>query len=116
MYEADAELEHALYTALVRVAAPDDLLQAVERRLVPTYREEPVPSFRSLSVATQSVWMSLWSIAAHVCAFAVVALLFVHTKSLVKPHSTLTPVDISQLASRNTSKRSRRWWRRRRRA
>jgi TonB family protein len=97
MYEADAELEHALYTALVRVDAPDDLLQAVERRLVPAYREEPVPSFRSLSVATQSVWMSLWSIAAHVCAFAVVALLFVHTNSLVKPHSTLTPVDISQL-------------------
>jgi periplasmic protein TonB len=96
MYEPDAELEQALYTALVRVPAPDDLLQAVELRLVAARREEPVPSFRSLTVATQSVWMSLWSIAAHVCAFAVVALLFVHTKSVVTPHNTLTQVDIGQ--------------------
>jgi periplasmic protein TonB len=97
MYEADAELEQALYTALVRVPAPDDLLQAIERRLATDRRPEPVPSFRSLTVATQSIWMSLWSVAAHVFAFAVVALLFVHTKVVVKPHSALTQVDISQV-------------------
>jgi hypothetical protein len=59
MYEADTELEQALYAALVRVAAPDHLLQQVERRLQATRPERMVPSFRSLSVATQSIWMSL---------------------------------------------------------
>ncbi len=94
MYEADEELEQALYTALVRVAAPDDLLERVERLLLATHREPPVPSFRSLAVATQSIWMSLWSIAAHVSAFALVALLLLHTKTLVKPHGTLTQIDV----------------------
>jgi periplasmic protein TonB len=94
MYEADAELEQALYTALVRVTAPGDLLERVERRLLATRREPPVPSFRSLAVATQSIWMSLWSIAAHVSAFALVALLLLHTKTLVKPHTTLTQIDV----------------------
>ena len=93
MYEADAELERVLYTALVRVAAPEDLMQRVERRLLAARPEQPVPSFRSLAVATQSIWMSLWSIAAHVSAFALVALLLLHTKSVVKTHSTLTQVE-----------------------
>ena len=93
MYEADAELERALYTALARVAAPDDLLQRVERRLLAVRPEQSVPSFRSLAVATQSVWMSLWSIAAHVSAFALVALLLLHTGSVVKTHSTVTQIE-----------------------
>lgn len=94
MYEADAELEQALSTAFARTAAPDDLLERVERRLRATRPEESVPSFRSLALATQSVWMSLWSIAAHVSAFALVALLLAHTRSVVKPHSTLTQIDV----------------------
>jgi TonB family protein len=94
MYEADTELEQALYAALVRVAAPDHLLQQVERRLQATRPERMVPSFRSLSVATQSIWMSLWSIAAHVSAFALVALLLVHSKNQIKTHSAVTQIDV----------------------
>jgi protein TonB len=80
MYEADTELEQALYSAFVRVSAPDDLILRVEQRLLTARRQTAVPSFRLLSLQTRSVWTNLWSIAAHAGAFALIALLFLHTR------------------------------------
>ncbi len=81
MHEADTELEQALYSAFVRVSAPDDLILRVEQRLLAARRQTAVPTFRLLSLQTRSVWTSLWSIAAHASVFALIALLFLHTRN-----------------------------------
>ncbi len=95
MYEADAELEQALYSAFVRVSAPDDLILRVEQRLLAARRQTAVPTFRLLSLETRSIWTSLWSIAAHASAFALIALLFLHARNhgIVKAHATVARID-----------------------
>ena len=80
MHEADTELEQALYSAFVRVSAPDDLILRVEQRLLAARLQTAVPTFRLLSLQTRSVWTSLWSIAAHASVFALIALLFLHSE------------------------------------
>jgi periplasmic protein TonB len=96
MYEADTELEQALYSAFVRVSAPDDLILRVEKRLLGARRALAVPSFRLLSLQTRSAWSSVWSMAAHAGAFALIVLLFLHARDqgLVKTHATLTQIDV----------------------
>jgi TonB family protein len=96
MYEADTELEQALYSAFVRVSAPDDLILRVEQRLLGARRALAVPSFRLLSLQTRSAWSSVWSMAAHAGAFALIVLLFLHARDqgLVKTHATLTQIDV----------------------
>jgi periplasmic protein TonB len=81
MHEAGTELEQALYSAFVRVSAPDDLILRVEQRLLSARRQTVVPTFRLLSLQTRSAWTNLWSIAAHAGAFALIALLFFHTRN-----------------------------------
>jgi periplasmic protein TonB len=95
MYEADTELEQALYSAYVRVSAPDDLILRVEQRLLGARRAPAVPSFRLLSPQSRSVWSSVWSIAAHAGAFALIVLLFLHARNqgIVKTRATLTQID-----------------------
>jgi protein TonB len=95
MYEADTELEQALYSAFVRVPAPDDLILRVEQRLLAARRQAAVPTFRLLSLQTRRVWTSLWSVAAHASVFALIALLFLHGRNqgIVKTRATLTQVD-----------------------
>ena len=95
MYEADAELEQVLYAAFVRVSAPDDLILRVEQRLLAARRVPAVPTFRLLSLQTRSVWSSVWSIAAHASAFALIVLLFLHARNqgMVKTRATLTRID-----------------------
>ncbi len=95
MYEADTELEQALYSAFVRVSPPDDLILRVERRLLNPRRQAAVPTFGLLSVQTRSAWSNLWSIAAHASAFALIALLLLHGRNqgLVKNRATLTQLD-----------------------
>jgi periplasmic protein TonB len=96
MYEADTELEQALYSAFVRVSAPDDLILRVEQRLLGARLALAVPSFRLLSLQTRSAWSSVWSMAAHAGAFALIVLLFLHARDqgLVKTHATLTQIDV----------------------
>jgi periplasmic protein TonB len=95
MHEADTELEQALYTAFVRVSAPDNLILRVEQRLLAARRQTAVPTFRLLSLQTRSVWTNLWSVAAHASAFALIALLFLHTRNqgIVKTSATVTQID-----------------------
>jgi protein TonB len=80
MHEPDTELEQALYSAFVRKSAPDDLILRVEQRLLAARRQTTVPTFRLLSLQTRSVWTNLWSMAAHAGVFALIALLFLHTR------------------------------------
>jgi protein TonB len=95
MYDADTELEQALYSAFVRVSAPDDLIVRVEQRLLAARRQTAVPTFRLLPLQTRSVWSSVWSIAAHAGAFALIVLLFLHARNqgIAKRHATLTQID-----------------------
>jgi periplasmic protein TonB len=95
MHEADTELEQALYSAFVRVSAPDDLILRVEQRLLAARRQTAVPTFRLLSFQTRSVWTSLWSIAAHASIFALIALLFFHTRNqdIVKTSTAVAQID-----------------------
>jgi len=95
MYDADTELEQALYSTFVRVSAPDDLIVRVEQRLLAARRQTAVPTFRLLPLQTRSVWSSVWSIAAHAGAFALIVLLFLHARNqgIAKRHATLTQID-----------------------
>src|ERR1700691_1219456 len=95
MHEADTELEQALYSSFVRVSAPDNLILRVEQRLLAARRQTAVPTFRLLSLQTRSVWTNLWSVAAHASAFALIALLFLHTRNqgIVKTSATVTQID-----------------------
>jgi periplasmic protein TonB len=95
MYEAESELEQALFAAFVRVSAPDDLIVRVEQRLLAARRAPAVPTFRLLSLQTRSAWSSVWSVAAHAGAFALIALLFLHAgnQRMVKTPTTLTQID-----------------------
>jgi TonB family protein len=95
MYDADTELEQALYSTFVRVSAPDDLIVRVEQRLLAARHQTGVPTFRLLSIQTRSVWTSLWSIAAHAGVFALIVLLFLHARNqaIVKTHAALTQID-----------------------
>jgi hypothetical protein len=95
MYEADTELEQALYSAFVRVSAPDDLILRVEQRLLAARRQTAVPTFRLLSLQTRSVWTNFWSMAAHAGIFALIALLFLQTRhqGLVKTRGTVAQID-----------------------
>ena len=95
MHEADTELEQALYSAFVRVSAPDDLILRVEQRLLAARRQTAVPTFRLLSLETRSVWTSLWSLAAHASVFALIALLFLHTRNhgIVKTRAAVAQID-----------------------
>jgi protein TonB len=94
MHETDTELEQALYSAFVRESAPDDLILRVEQRLLAARRQTAVPTFRLLSLQTRSVWTNLWSIAAHAGVFALIALLCLHTRHLVKVKtSTVAQID-----------------------
>jgi TonB family protein len=96
MFETDAELERILRSAFVRVSAPDDLILRVEQRLLAARPALHVPSFGLLSLSTRSVWTSLWSIAAHASAFALILLLFWSgpNQSMLKTRATLTPIDL----------------------
>jgi protein TonB len=96
MYETDAELERILRVAFVRVSAPDDLILRVEQRLLAARPAPAVPSFGLLSLSSRSVWTSLWSIAAHAGAFALILLLFWsgRNQSMLKTRATLTPIDL----------------------
>jgi protein TonB len=95
MHESDTELEQALYSAFVRVSAPDDLILRVEQRLLAARRQTAVPTFRLLSLQTRSVWTNLWSVTAHASVFALIALLFFHTRNhgIVKTRATVAQID-----------------------
>jgi periplasmic protein TonB len=101
MYEpnmsvTDAELERFLYTAFSRELAPDDLILRVEKRLLAARPAQAVPTFRSLSLSTYSVWNSLWSLAAHAGVFALIALLFLNVRKpgVPKTHETVASIDL----------------------
>jgi periplasmic protein TonB len=94
-YETDEELEQALYTALVREPAPDNLLLRVEEQLFAAHRAPAVPGLRLLTVSTWSVWSSLWSVAAHAAVFVLIVLLplVVKKERVQKPTEQLTDLD-----------------------
>jgi periplasmic protein TonB len=97
MYEMDAELEQMLSAVFVRLPAPDDLILRVERRLLAARRAPAVPTFGLLSLSARSVWTSVWSIAAHAGAFALIALLFLQARhqGILKTRATVIPVDVT---------------------
>lgn len=76
MYEMDAELEESLYTALVREAAPEDLMERVMARIAATRSAAAAPSFDMLRMTARSRWTSALSVAAHAAAIALIAILF----------------------------------------
>jgi periplasmic protein TonB len=93
--ELDGELEQALRVALARVAAPDDLMLKVERRLLAAQPVSPAPSFRLLSIDKYSRWAGIWSFAAHATAFALVALLlYAGRRDASHTNMQVTNVDI----------------------
>ena len=94
-YETDEELEQALYTALVREPAPDNLLLRVEAQLFAAHRAPAVPGLRLLTASTWSVWSSLWSVAAHAAVFVLIVLLPLVAKKerVQKPAEQLTDLD-----------------------
>jgi protein TonB len=94
-YETDEELEQALYTALVREPAPDNLLLRVEAQLFAAHRAPVVPGLRLLTASTWSVWSSLWSVAAHAAVFLLIVLLPLVAKKerVQKPAEQLTELD-----------------------
>jgi periplasmic protein TonB len=95
-HEVDQDWEQALYAAFVREPAPENLWVSVEQRLFDARHAPGAPIFRLISVSTRSAWSSLWSIAAHAAAFAVIALALQHTKrdSLLKSQVVVTQIDV----------------------
>lgn len=95
MYEYDVELEQALYAALAREAAPDDLIARVEARLLHARPAIHVPDFSALSFDGGSAWTSLWSVGAHAVAIAVIALLlYGGRRQAVSPKLNVANVDV----------------------
>jgi periplasmic protein TonB len=94
-YETEAELEQALYTALVREPAPDSLLLRMEEQLFTARRAPAIPAPRLLTASTWSVWSSLWSVAAHAAVFVLIVLLPLIAKKdrVQKPMEQLTQLD-----------------------
>jgi len=96
LYETDEEFEQALYAAFDREPAPHTLIMRVEQRLLAARRVPAVPTFGLLRVSKRSAWSSLWSIAAHVAVFALIALLLLQGRrdSAPKTQAALTQIDI----------------------
>jgi TonB family protein len=95
VYETDGELEQALYAAFVREPAPDTLILRVEQRLLAARRASAVPSFGLLSQPAHSAWSSLWSMAAHAAAFALIALLLFHARRSSVHRTAVTQIDVN---------------------
>jgi periplasmic protein TonB len=97
VYEIDEEFERALYAAFVREPAPDTLILRLEHRLLAARRVPAVPSFGVLSQPARSAWSSLWSIAAHAAAFALIALVLLHGSRDSVRKTVLTQIDVRPL-------------------
>jgi periplasmic protein TonB len=93
-HEVDQDWEQALYAAFVREPAPEKLWVSVEQRLFDARHAPGAPIFRLISVSTRGAWSSLWSLAAHATAFAIIALALQHTKreSLLKSQVVVTQI------------------------
>ncbi len=96
MYEYDVELEQALYAALARVPAPDDLIARVEARLLHTALPVvSVPTFSLLNLGASSGWTRLLSAGVHTAAVAAIVLLLFEGRHMVSPpQRNLGAVDV----------------------
>ena len=95
-FEADHELEQVLRIALVRVAAPDELISRVEQRLLAARPALSAPGFRLLSVDTYSPWTGIWSMMAHAGALALIALLIFagRKQATSRTNTTVTALEV----------------------
>lgn len=117
MYESEADLEQALYAALARETAPEDLIGRVEQRL--TGDVEPglaadlgpglipaaagagarpfIPTFAGLEITTQSRWTSLLSLGTHtlLCALILLFALNQWHQRMVQKKMQATAIDVT---------------------